>query len=159
MFAQNPATIVLNPPDKNKGLPVMKALSLRSSAIDFDTTSLKLQDLSNLLWAADGINRPDIGKRTAPSAMNSQDIDIYVFLNSGTYLYNAGKHILEPIVAGDNRNVFPKVQEAPKTSKNRVPAAVICLLVSDLSRFKATNDESLKKEWGAIAAGTVSQNI
>ena len=85
MFAQSEETIVLNPPDTNRGLPVMKALSLRASEREFDTTSINLQDLSDLLWASNGVNRPEIGKRTAPSAQNAQDIDIYVFMKSGIY--------------------------------------------------------------------------
>ena len=63
---QESKTIVLNPPDLTRGLPVMKALSVRASSNDYDTTSLKLQDMSDLLWAANGINRPESGKRTAP---------------------------------------------------------------------------------------------
>jgi len=65
LFAQGTKTIVLNPPNLTRGFPVMKALSLRASGKDFDTTTLKLQDLSDLLWAANGINRADVGKRTA----------------------------------------------------------------------------------------------
>ena len=78
MAAQESKTIILNPPDLTRGLPVMTALSLRASATEFDTTSLNLQDISDLLWAANGINRPESGKRTAPSARNYQDIDVYV---------------------------------------------------------------------------------
>jgi hypothetical protein len=59
MAAQESKTIILNPPDKTRGLPVMTALSLRASATEFDTTSLSLQDMSDLLWAANGINRPE----------------------------------------------------------------------------------------------------
>ena len=60
LLGQTTTTIILNPPDLTRGLPVMKALSLRASASEFDTTSLNLQDLSDLLWASNGINRPDI---------------------------------------------------------------------------------------------------
>jgi SagB-type dehydrogenase family enzyme len=150
-YAQSPDTIALNQPDLNKGLPVMKALSVRASVKEFDTTSLLLQDLSDLLWAANGVNRHNEGKRTAPSALNAQDIDIYVFIKSGVYLYNANKQLLEPIVPGDNRNIFSRKKDEP------VPA-LICLLVSDIARFKFGED-SLKREWGAMDAGIVSQNI
>ena len=94
-YAQDEKTIILNPPDLTRGLPVMTALSLRASATEFDTTSLSLQDMSDLLWAANGINRPESGKRTAPSARNWQDIDVYVVLKSGAYLYNHTKHCLD----------------------------------------------------------------
>ena len=95
MCAQDAKTIILNPPDLTRGLPVMTALSLRASATEFDTTSLNLQDMSDLLWAANGINRPESGKRTAPSARNWQDIDVYVVMKSGAYLYNHTKHCLD----------------------------------------------------------------
>jgi hypothetical protein len=61
LLAQSPKTIVLNPPDTTRGLPVMKALSIRASAREFDTARINLQDLSDLLWAANGINRPESG--------------------------------------------------------------------------------------------------
>ena len=100
LFAQ-PQTIVLNQPDLNRGLSVMKTFAQRSSQSKFDTLDLKIQDLSDLLWAANGVNRADIGKRTAPSAMNAQDIDVYVVLKKGAYLYDAKKHQLELINSGD----------------------------------------------------------
>ena len=73
MHAQELKTIKLNTPDKNRGSAVMKALSDRHSDREYATKELSLQDLSDLLWAANGINRPD-GKRTAPSALNKQDM-------------------------------------------------------------------------------------
>jgi len=152
LFAQSTKTIILNPPDTNKGLPVMKALSLRASAREFDTTELKLRDLSNLLWAANGVNRPEIGKRTAPSAQNAQDVDIYVFMKSGVYLYNANKHTSELVSEGDHRNLFSGRQE------NAPLPPVICLLVSDIARFKSGED-ALRLVWGAMDAGIVTQNI
>jgi len=151
LFAQNTGSIVLNQPDTTGGLPVMKALSLRASQRDFDTVDLKLQDLSNLLWAANGVNRRTEGKRTAPSAQNAQDIDIFVFLKTGTYLYNAQKNVLEFQANGDNRNLFPG-----KPGETTPP--LICLMVSDISRFKFGED-SIRLEWGAMDAGIVSQNI
>ncbi len=152
LFSQNLNTIVLNPPDLTRGLPVMKALSVRASVKEFDTTRLKLQDLSDLLWAANGINRPDVGKRTAPSAQNAQDIDVYVFMNSGIYLYNAPKHSLDMVVENDHRGFIAGKQE------NVAWPPVICLLVSDISRFHFGAD-SLKLVWAAEDAGIVSQNI
>ncbi len=150
--AQGLTGIILSPPDTNRGLPVMKALQRRASTRQFDTTNLNQQDLSDLLWAANGINRPQSGKRTAPSALNAQDIDVYVVLKKGIYLYNAADHTLQPVVKGDHRQLFagrnPEEQIAP----------VICLLVSDLSRFP-TGDESMHMVWAAEDAGIVSQNI
>ncbi len=146
------SAIILNPPDLTRGLPVMKALSLRASERDFDTTSLSLRDLSDLLWAANGVNRPESGKRTAPSAINAQDIDVYVCMKSGVYFYNANKHLLDLVVLGDYRKLVAGSQE--EVSK----APVICLLVSDISKF-SRGDESKKLVWAAEDAGIVSQNI
>ena len=152
VLAQSVKNIILIPPSTDRGYPVMKALHLRSSVTEWDTTMLSLQDLSDLLWAANGINRPDIGKRTAPSAMNAQDIDIYVVMKAGVYAYNAQRHLLEWIADGDHRALVADRQD--QVAK----APVICVLVSDISRFKS-GDESMKMTWAAIDAGIVSQNI
>ena len=146
------STIVLSPPDLTRGLPVMKALSLRASERDFDTSSLRLRDLSDLLWAANGVNRPESGKRTAPSAINAQDIDVYVCMKSGMYLYNANNHLLNLVVSGDYRKLVAGSQE--EVSK----APVMCLLISDISKF-SRGDDSKKLVWAAQDAGIVSQNI
>ncbi|MCK9616287.1 MAG: SagB/ThcOx family dehydrogenase [Lentimicrobiaceae bacterium] len=150
MYAQN--TIVLNPPDLKRGLPVMTALSLRASATEFDTAMISLRDLSDLLWASNGINRPESDKRTAPSAMNAQDIDVYVCMKTGIYLYDVKNSMLNLIAAGDYRKLVAVQQEFV------TKAPVICLLVSDISRFPH-GEESLKMTWAAEDAGMVSQNI
>lgn len=152
MAAQESKTILLNPPDLSRGLPVMTALSLRASATGFDTTSLNLQDMSDLLWAANGINRPESGKRTAPSARNYQDIDVYVVMKSGAYIYNHNKHCLDFIAGGDHRVLVAGSQE------HFAVAPLFCVLVSDFSRFTREED-SLKMVWSAFDAGIVSQNI
>jgi SagB-type dehydrogenase family enzyme len=150
--AQSKDIIKLNPPDLTRGLPLMEALSQRASAQEMDTVEIKLQDLSDLLWSANGINRPESGKRTAPSAMNSQDIDIYVFMQKGVYLYNAEDHSLELVVKADHRDAVAGTQQ--KFAK----APLFCLLVSDISRF-VRGEESYKKTLAALDAGIVSQNI
>ena len=152
LFAQETKTILLNPPDLKRGLPVMEALSLRASASEFTDTKLSLQDLSDLLWAANGVNRKEIGKRTAPSALNAQDIDVYVFAEEGVYLYDAPGHVLNPVANGDQRGLVAGRQA------EFAKAAVILVLVSDISRFKS-GDEASKLSWAAMDAGIVSQNI
>lgn len=150
--AQDTKTIILNPPDTKRGLPVMTALSLRASATEFDTTSLNLQDMSDLLWAANGINRPESGKRTAPSARNAQDIDVYAVMKSGVYLYNHINHCLDFITGGDHRALVAGRQE------NFAVAPFFCVMVSDFSRF-SSGDDSSKMVIAAYDAGIVSQNI
>lgn len=152
VFAQSTTTLQLNPPDTDRGLPVMKALTLRASASDWDSTKLDLQDLSDLLWAANGINRPESGKRTAPSALNAQDIDIYVCMKSGIYLYDAKNHLLEMVVVDDYRSIVADRQAVVAT------APVNCILVSDVSRF-GVEDDSVSLFLAAADAGIVSQNI
>lgn len=152
LYAQDAKTIILNPPDLKRGLPVMTALSLRASATGFDTTSLNLQDISDLLWAANGINRPENGKRTAPSARNAQDIDVYVVMKSGAYLYNPKKHGLDFVIDGDHRALVAGRQE------NFAVAPLFCVMVSDFSRF-SSGDDSSKMVIAAYDAGIVSQNI
>lgn len=152
LYAQDTKTIILNPPDLTRGLPLMTALSLRASATEFDTTSLNLQDMSDLLWAANGINRPESGKRTAPSARNAQDIDVYAVMKSGAYLYNEKNHCLDFITDGDHRALVAARQE------NFAVAPLFCVLVSDFSRF-SSGDDSSKMVIAAYDAGIVSQNI
>jgi nitroreductase len=95
--------IKLNPPSLKRGLPLMVALSVRASAREFSEKDLSLQDLSDLLWAADGMSRPSENKSTAPSAMNAHDVRIYIFMKDGAYLYDAPKHELSPVLTGDFR--------------------------------------------------------
>jgi SagB-type dehydrogenase family enzyme len=147
-----PQQIKLNPPSDDRGYSVMKSLSLRASASDYDTSALKLQDLSDLLWAANGINRPESGKRTAPSAINAQDIDVYAVMKEGVYLYNAKQHSLDFVAEGDKRDL------AAGSQINAANASVILLLVSDISRFSRGSNEG-KMVWAAEDAGIVSQNI
>jgi len=152
IFGQELKPITLNAPDLKRGLPVMEAFSLRASNTDFSDKKLSLQDLSDLLFAANGVNRKDISKRTAPSAMNAQDVDIYVFLQEGVYFFDAFKNVLNPVVAGDQRILTA----GPQTAVAKAP--VILLLVSDISRFKLP-DEAAKLDGAAKDAGIVSQNI
>ena len=151
LFSQTTESIILNKPDTERGLNVMQSLSLRESARTFDSAPVSLQDVSDLLWAANGVNRPQNGKRTAPSAINAQDIDVYLFDSNGVYLYNAKDHKLDLVLPQDSRSVISNQDKDPFP-------AVILLLVSDLSRFQR-GDDSVKAVWAAMDAGIVSQNV
>ena len=150
-YAQSLQPIKLKEPNKNRGTSVMKALSDRHSERVFAEKDLSIQDLSDLLWAANGINRSD-GRRTAPTARNNQDIDVYVIMKEGAYLYDAKSLELKPIAVGDYRPLIADRQEDIKK------APVCLLMVSDLSRFTGLDAET-QKQWGAFDAGIVSQNI
>lgn len=150
MKAQDLTAIKLNAPDKTRGAVVMKAFSDRHSDREFAKKELSKQDLSDLLWAANGINRAD-GKRTAPSALNKQDVDVYVIMKDGAYLYDAQAHALKPIAKGDHRAAVAAGQDFVKE------APLSLVLVSDLSRFGDISDHT--KLIAAMDAGIVSQNI
>ena len=100
---QNLKSTMLLPPQTEGGMPLMQALKNRHTSRSFSSEELPKQVLSNLFWAAFGINRADSGKHTAPSALNWQEIDIYVASANGLHLYNAKDHSLEPILTEDIR--------------------------------------------------------
>jgi nitroreductase len=133
-------TITLKAPQFNKGLPLMQALKERKSVREFSDKEIDLQILSNLLWAANGVNRPD-GKRTAPSALDRRDIEIYVCQKDGAYHYQADKNILTQLSTEDCR-----LRNAPIT----------LILVSDTTKEPHIPGV---KDWGNIDGGIVSQNI
>jgi len=150
-FAQDTDPIQLPPPQTDIGLPLMKALSLRRSSRSFSEKALSLQELSNLLWAAHGINRPESGKRTAPSAMNWQEVDIYVALPGGLYLHEVKGHRLNPVITKDLRRLTGTqffVRTAP----------VNLIYVADFSRVSLGKRESTIV-WSAAAVGFISQNV
>lgn len=151
LWAQSLEEITLNAPEKTRGSTFMKTLSDRRSERGFSTKELNLQDLSDLLWAANGVNRSD-GKRTAPSAMNRQEIDIYVFLRQGAYLYDAARHTLKPVAPGDHRSAIAGSQDFVRA------APVSLLLVIDLEKLGDAKAEQTRL-MGAVDAGIVSQNI
>jgi SagB-type dehydrogenase family enzyme len=143
--------IKLPPPNLSGGKSLMQSLQLRKSSRDFSTKKLPLGVLSNLLWAACGINRPENGRLTAPSAVNWQEIDIYVAMSEGLYLYSAKEHILKPVLNRDIRALTGKqsfVKEAP----------VNLIYVADLSKISRANVEE-KNFYSAVDTGFISQNV
>jgi SagB-type dehydrogenase family enzyme len=149
--AQELKTIKLSNPQTDIGRPLMQVLKDRKSSRAFSTEKVPLHVLSDLLWAAFGINRPDSGKRTAPSARNWQEIDIYVATADGLYLYEAKTHTLEPILAGDIRAMTGRqgfVRDVP----------VNLIYVADFSRMgNAPTDEKIF--YSAADTGFISQNV
>ncbi|MDH6313947.1 SagB-type dehydrogenase family enzyme [Parabacteroides sp. PFB2-10] len=151
MQAQEMKVIKLNAPNKTKGEAVMKVFNQRQSVREYAAKELSQQDLSDLLWAANGVNRAD-GRRTAPSARNVQDVDIYVVMKEGAYLYDAKAHQLNPVAPGDHRAAIAASQDYVKT------APVCLVLVSDLSRMGNPQAEQTKL-MAAVDVGIVCQNI
>ena len=103
VFGDELKPIQLLKPQFYSGRPLMSVLQDRHSSRSFSNEKLPVRVLSNLLWAAFGVNRTETGKRTAPSAMNHQEIDIFVATAEGLYLYDAKVHTLNPILSGDIR--------------------------------------------------------
>ena len=151
-YAQTLSPIQLKAPEKKAGLSVMETLANRHSTREFSNKKLTLQELSNLLWAANGINRPEKGVRTAPSAMNAQEVDVYVCMEEGAFLYDAKSNQLQPVIQEDLRGLVGGKQTFVKN------APVVLLMVSDLSKLPGGNSEQTKL-MAAIDAGIVSQNI
>lgn len=151
LLAEEKETLKLPSPQTEGGKPLMQCLKLRQSSREFSQEKLPLQTLSNLLWAAYGINRPESGKRTAPSAMNCQNIDIYVATEDGLFLYDAKEHALIQITKEDIRPLTG-TQEFVKT------APLNLIYVGDFSKILRGTDED-KRFYSAAHTGFISQNV
>ena len=147
--AQSP--VELPKPKMEGGKPLLQALKERQSIREFSNQKLPPQVLSNLLWAASGINRPDSGRRTSPTASNRQELDIYVAMAEGLYVYEPKEHRLQPVSADDVRGATggqPFVREAP----------VNLVYVADFTRMGNSSDEN-KVFYSATDTGFISQNV
>jgi nitroreductase len=143
-------TIELPPPRKTGGRRLMEALAARSSSRKFAQAELPSDVLSDLLWAAFGINRPE-GGRTAPSALDAQEVDVYVALPSGAYLYDAAAHALRLVSGSDVRRVTGYqdfVDEAP----------LDLVFVADHARMRMV-PAGERDRFAYCAAGAISQNV
>ncbi len=148
--AEEPKAIALPAPQTDGGKPLMQALKERRSAREFAPERLSPQVLSNLLWAANGENRPG-GQRTAPSAVNAQQVDIYVTTAEGSFLYQAKGHRLQPLGSEDIRKTTG--------SQAFVAGAPLNLVyVGDLSKLGNIAMEE-RVMWAAAGAGFISQNV
>lgn len=119
LLSQNAAALekqALPQPRTDGGMPLMQALMARKSTRSFADRQIEPQVLADMLWAAFGINRPD-GKRTAPTAMNRQDMDVYVLKKNGAFRYDAVENALIPVSDKDLRdiNAQPFAKKAPVT--------------------------------------------
>ncbi len=130
----------------------MEALNDRQTKRDFSQQKLTEQQLSDLLWAAFGINRPESGRRTAPSAVNWQETDIYVSLESGIYLYDAKKNELAAIAVGDHRKDMGR-------QGFTADAAVVLIFVADYSKMGILSSKEDKDFYSAVDVGYISQNV
>ena len=148
--AQVIETVILLPAQKTGGMPIMDAFQLRKSQRSYSSKDITPQELSNLLWAAYGINRPE-GLRTAPTAKNWFEFDIYVIKPEGWYLYDAGKHALLKMGNEDLRT-YAGTQDFVKT------APVNLIFVADYDRM-INSDDATRQFFSATDVGYISQNV
>ena len=129
----------------------MEALKERHTARKFKADDLPLQQVSNLLWAACGVNRPEENRRTAPTARNWQEIDVYIAFKDAAYKFDAIKHCLVKVVDGDVRKNLGKqsfVEDAP----------IVLAYVSNLKAMGIIPKE-MKEFYSATDTGFISQNV
>lgn len=150
-YAQETTSIKLLPPQKETGKPLMQVLNQRQSQRTFSKKDISEQHLSNILWAAFGINRSEAGKRTAPSAMNKQEIDVYAVMKDGVYLYEPLTHSIKKISGKDIRNltgIQSFVKDAPLN----------LIYVADYSKVgEASKPENLL--YIGADAGFIAENV
>ena len=149
LLAQELKPVVLPPPQTEGGRPLMQVLKERKTSREFDSEKLSPQILSNLLWAAFGINRPE-GKRTAPSAMNWQEIDIYVATADGLFIYDAKANRLAPVLAQD-------VRAATGTQPFVVGAPLNLVYVADLAKTGGAGSDA--ELYTSADVGFIAQNV
>ena len=149
---KSPKEIVLQKIDFSKGKTILQAVKDRRSEREFADKKLDMRLLSELLWAAGGINREESGGRTAPTAMNSRETDVYAFMREGAYLYVPAEHKLVLVADGD-------VRSAAGLQDYVAQAAVNLVYVSDLSRMKGGSDYPQKLLMAAVDVGHVSENV
>ncbi len=148
--------IQLSPPQVKGGMPLMEALGERRSKRSFSGSGISDQQLSDLLWAANGINshaafRGQPGLRTAPTARNHQEIELYVFIPSGIYLYDAFNNKLVLVREGDHR--------ASAGEQGFFAEAPLSLCIAAHFKKMEAYTEEKKQFYSAVDAGYVSQNI
>ncbi len=160
-------TLILPEPERRGGKSVLEALSLRQTNRNISSRELPLQLLSNLLWAAFGVNREitagrNLG-RTAPSASNSQEIDLYVVLKKGVFLYEALSHKLTPLLQGDYRKMCGRWSAAQRIGN----APLNIIYIADLSRYDLgpnqpdpyIGDQEVQKSYYFTDTGFIAQNV
>lgn len=138
-------------PRTTGGMPLMEALSKRQTSREFSETPLSAQLMSDLLWAAWGYNRPDLKKRTAPSSMNKQEMDVYILTADGVFQYMAEDHSLKKILSEDIRKLGGKQDFVAK-------APVTLVFVADYSRMSDGTDQ-VKEVTSNTDAAFISQNV
>ena len=145
-----PKEIKLSQPTYDEGMGLMEALKNRKSSSGFTEKEIPLQDLSNLMWAALGVNRPD-GRRTAPTGSNRQEIELYAFFEYGAYYYNYKNHTLELVAEGDHRAITGRADAQD--------AYLNLLFIADTDKTGPGNKPGDANTVSYVNVGYVSQNV
>ena len=141
----------LPPPRLDRGKPLMQCLKERSSSREFASRTLDRAQVSDLLWAAFGVNRQESGKRTAPSTVNARSVDVYLVTAEGVFLYDAERHALKPLHDRDVRFVT-----GGQAYVRQAPVSLVFVAEFDrLDRFP----ESERRFYTAADVGFISQNV
>jgi len=143
--------INLPPRPSKSNVDVVTALEQRRTTREYSAAKLSLEDLSAILWAANGVNRPD-GKRTAPSAHGRQYIDIYVAGDDGVYLYDAPSHKLTEVT---DQNVKDRLARQAHVAAS----SHVLVLVADLNKVPGGSAGDTKLYWAHSTAGTLAENV
>lgn len=150
-FSEELKPVQLPKPQMDGGKPLMQVLKDRKSSREFSTEKLPMQVLSNLLWAAFGVNRPESGGRTAPSAMNMQETEIYVATADGLYVFDAKAQLLKPVLVQDVRSMTGRQPFVAQVPLNLI-------YVADFSKMsRATNED--KEVYSAAHTGFIAENV
>jgi nitroreductase len=150
LFAGEVAEISLPARPAMVNVDLVRALEQRRTTREYTTAKLPLENLSAILWAANGVNRPD-GKRTAPSAYGRQYIDIYVVTDTGGYLYDAPK---QRLLLVNSLNVKDRLAGQAHVAK----ASHILVLVADMNKVPGSAPET-KLNWAHATTGTIAENV
>jgi nitroreductase len=144
--------IVLPHPRESGGKPLMQALKDRKTTRHLRPDPLSPEILADLLWAANGYNRPAIGHRTAPSARNWQEIDIYLAMENGLFLFDPLANLLLTITNEDIRGLTGQQEFAATAPLNLI-------YVSDFTRMREAFDREQQKFYATVDTGFICQNV
>jgi|SRR5574344_144055 nitroreductase len=151
VFAQSAQKVIkLMEPTYNKGLTLMEALKERKSSSGFTEKEISLQNLSNIIWASVGVNRPD-GRRTSPTGSNRQEIEVYAFFKTGVYYYNYKNNTLELVKEGDYRSITGR--------RDAQEAYLDLLFIADTDKTGPGEKEGEAATVSYVDVGYVSQNV
>jgi hypothetical protein len=161
------ASVVLLKPKTDKGDSLFKSLQKRQTIREISERKISLQILSNLVWAACGVNRKKgpfgIPGRTAATASNSQEIDLYVAMEEGVYLYDAFKHILVPVIDADLRSLA--IGKGQRGFGDKAPVRLI--YIADINKLTNTTgykepgllDIETLKSYYFVDTGIIAANV